>query len=405
MASNLRTHVKNNDMRDRFKAAAYQRQEKKLFEDMRSIGEACVKFLEYITDVPFHRWSLFHDAGRRHEIMEGQDQGQTRHNPGPADPSVLTLQDTHRSRDIWEQIGDPARCLVCRHHVATTVVDWVVDPRVLQYIDFVGFGGFHRMAFTPIDRALITALVERWRQETHSFHLPVGEATVTLRDVEILTRLPVHGRAVTGPIIQDPRGLVERVLGVRPEATDVRGTGLRHIWLRETFGVLPPDADDGVVQRYARAYLFMLIGSLFSNKSGSHIQLIYLQLLENNWEGIRDYSWGSACLATLYRHLCRASQRSRWEISGPLIVLQLWAWEHIHVGRPAMPARRRREEEEEDDQEHAYEAPPHPPPDLAYCCRWLGRRLTRVHAARGLPYYRDAFDRLSESQVIVHFKN
>ncbi|XP_021749052.1 uncharacterized protein LOC110714810 [Chenopodium quinoa] len=219
MASNLRTHVKNNDMRDRFKAAAYQRQEKKLVEDMHYIGEACVKSLEYITDVPFHRWSLFHDAGRRHgicttnfsetfnnvlkgarflpimslveltfhrvnkyfnrsrdsslarrahgyayspkvtaileknnrkakyhtvdvysrqlEIMEGQDQGQTGHDPGPADPSVLTLQDTHRSRDIWEQIGDPARCLVCRHHVATTVVDWVVDPRVLQYIDFV----------------------------------------------------------------------------------------------------------------------------------------------------------------------------------------------------------------------------------------------------------------------------
>ncbi|XP_021768982.1 serine/threonine-protein phosphatase 7 long form homolog [Chenopodium quinoa] len=200
--------------------------------------------------------------------MEGQDQGQTRHDPGPADPSVLTLQDTHRSRDIWEQI------------------------------------------------------------ETHSFHLPVGEATVTLRDVAILTRFLVHGRAVTRPIIQDPRGLVERVLGVRPEATDVRGTGLRHIWLRETFGVLPPDADDGVVQRYARAYLFMLIGSLFSNKSGSHIQLIYLQL---------------------------ASQRSRWEISGPLIVLQV--------------------------------------------VLWLGRRLTRVHAARGLPYYRDAFDRLSESQM------
>lgn len=218
---------------------------------------------------------------------------------------------------------DSAQCLLCRHHISTVMDHWAVDPRVLRYIEYVGFGGWHRMAFTPVDRALITALVERWRQETHTFHLPVGEASVTLRDVAILTRLPVHGRAVTGGSIVDPRGLVERVLGVRPDATDVRGGGLKHTWLRDTFGQLPEGIDEGVVHRYARAYLLMLIGALFSNKSGSHIPLIYLQLLDNDWDTIRDYSWGSACLATLYRHLCRASHRGSSEIGGPLIVLQV----------------------------------------------------------------------------------
>ena len=45
----------------------------------------------------------------------------------------------------------------------------------------------------PIDKALITALVERWRPETNTFHLPVGEMTVTLEDVACLWGLPIDG--------------------------------------------------------------------------------------------------------------------------------------------------------------------------------------------------------------------
>ena len=35
------------------------------------------------------------------------------------------------------------------------------------------------------DRALVTAMVERWRPETHCFHLPFGEVTITLQDVQV----------------------------------------------------------------------------------------------------------------------------------------------------------------------------------------------------------------------------
>jgi hypothetical protein len=41
------------------------------------------------------------------------------------------------------------------------------------------------------DSSLITAFLDRWRLETHSFRLPVGEMTVSLEDVAMLFSLPL----------------------------------------------------------------------------------------------------------------------------------------------------------------------------------------------------------------------
>jgi len=43
------------------------------------------------------------------------------------------------------------------------------------------------------DWGLIFAFVERWHKETSSFHLPVGEVTITLDDVASLLHLPTIG--------------------------------------------------------------------------------------------------------------------------------------------------------------------------------------------------------------------
>src|SRR6266540_6197177 len=57
-----------------------------------------------------------------------------------------------------------------------------------------------------LDRSLLSVLVDRWRPETHTFHLPCGEMASTLQDVAYLLGLPLAGDAV-GPRVVPPTWL------------------------------------------------------------------------------------------------------------------------------------------------------------------------------------------------------
>nr|CCI55291.1 PH01B001G05.14 [Phyllostachys edulis] len=54
-------------------------------------------------------------------------------------------------------------------------------------------GGGRTSRCFPYDRCLLTTLVNRWRPDTHTFHLPCGEIAPTLQDVIFLTELPCVG--------------------------------------------------------------------------------------------------------------------------------------------------------------------------------------------------------------------
>ena len=48
-----------------------------------------------------------------------------------------------------------------------------------------------------------------------------------------------------------------------------------------------------------------------------------LTLLDDPWERIFEYSWGSAALGYLYRRLCGVAQKNVKEIAEPLAILQV----------------------------------------------------------------------------------
>ena len=131
-----------------------------------------------------------------------------------------------------------------------------MDDRVRPYIEQSGFYTFHRVGYIKLDWPLITALVERWRPETHTFHMLVGEMTVTLQDVAILFGLRVHGLPIIGTMDIDWHALCEELLGVRPTETDIQGASIRVRFITTHFSHLPQGVSDEVaLQRHARAYL------------------------------------------------------------------------------------------------------------------------------------------------------
>uniref|UniRef100_A0A7N2RFD4 Aminotransferase-like plant mobile domain-containing protein n=1 Tax=Quercus lobata TaxID=97700 RepID=A0A7N2RFD4_QUELO len=249
--------------------------------------------------------------------------------PGPIDDSVLTQQATHRSEAIWN--GRDPGSITCRSRSSEfSKQPPMVDDRVRNIITTVGLEGLLWVPGREIDNGLITALVERWRPETHTFHMPHGEVTITLQDVEVLLGLPVDGDAISGSTQKTWVNVCRDFLGFQlvTQNNHKQLDGQRILinrLLEEVANPLPPDAEEDQLHKYARCYILPLLGdTIFMDKSGDRVHLMWVQQLEN-LHNPRRYSWGSACLAWLYRELCRASEDTS-QIGGCLLLLQYWAW-------------------------------------------------------------------------------
>ena len=55
-----------------------------------------------------------------------------------------------------------------------------MDPHLQPYIIRSRLYGVCRIGHITLDWGLITNLVEIWRSEIHTFHLPIGDMTITL---------------------------------------------------------------------------------------------------------------------------------------------------------------------------------------------------------------------------------
>ncbi|QHO50932.1 uncharacterized protein DS421_1g26550 [Arachis hypogaea] len=202
------------------------------------------------------------------------------------------------------------------------------DNRVADHLRFIGFYHASQIGIVQCQKALVNALVERWHPETHTFHLLIGECAVTLEDVAMILGLPTDGLPVTGMTISNVDALEAECLhqfGVTPRKSECRGSGIKIGWLRN-LKERQQLIDEESKQRYVKVHIMLLFSTiLLGDKSGASVHWKFLPLLRE-FGSIVQFSWGSACLAHLYRALCRASRFDCKEINDSLTLLLVWAW-------------------------------------------------------------------------------
>ncbi|KAK5802064.1 serine/threonine-protein phosphatase 7 long form homolog [Gossypium arboreum] len=188
------------------------------------------------------------------------------------------------------------------------------SPLIENYLREAGFWQVATIGRgCKLDPKLISALIERWRPETHTFHLPYGEFTITLEDVHLQLGLSVDGDAVTGSVHSADWGEVcYELLGAILD--NINGGRIEMGWLRDKF----PEPDDDSIEleriRYAPAYIFEIIGDyLMPDLSRNLVHLRWLLKLVD-FRAAGEFSWGSAMLATLYREMCGATRPNKAKI-------------------------------------------------------------------------------------------
>ncbi|KAH1039029.1 hypothetical protein J1N35_040772, partial [Gossypium stocksii] len=189
--------------------------------------------------------------------------------------------------------------------------------RVFWHVAMIGRG-------CKLDLKLISALIERWRPETHTFHIPCGECPITLEDMQLQLGLLMDGYVVTGSAQSTDWGAVcYKLLGAISDR--INGGRIKMGWLRDTFQELDDDSTELERIRYARAYVLEMIrGYLMPDLSRNLVHLRWLLKLVD-FKVAGEFSWGSTMLSKLYQEMCGATVPNKAKIGGYLSLLQSWA--------------------------------------------------------------------------------
>ena len=134
-----------------------------------------------------------------------------------------------------------------------------MDVRLILILQAASVYGVARISSLQHNWSLIGDLVERWRPETHTFHMPMGECTITLH-VGVLLGLPIDGEPMMCHVSPAPRQrwvtTIGQIFWLIPLDDSFNNSRIRLTWFESlTPSVLRADVGVEEIRLLARCYL------------------------------------------------------------------------------------------------------------------------------------------------------
>ncbi|XP_071719253.1 serine/threonine-protein phosphatase 7 long form homolog [Rutidosis leptorrhynchoides] len=311
---------------------------------------------------------------------------QVRARSEPVDSSLLFLQAerNHRSYAVFtkklheDTLIKPRRADLSFWQHIKQLPNETINEHVQVYLDNVGLGLLAKLGKQRLDWSLVTAMIERWRPETHTFHLPI--------DGDVFSGIWYETND------SDWIPFVETYLGISRHAIGNRGIRRGRILIFVLITELNEEVGDTIEshQQRARVYILAMMGGiLFSDANAYDVPLSFLHTIVDLSPANR-ISWRSAVLAHLYRNLCKAATNYEAKaINGSLLLVQQWVYERIPSLAPILRTDVRKIPED---------LPPNQIPLIPapYGSRWHGKRTNKNTPAHFIwqPYDDELFARL-----------
>ncbi|CAK8533444.1 unnamed protein product [Lathyrus sativus] len=151
----------------------------------------------------------------------------------------------------------------------------------------------------------------------------------------MLLGLRVDGKATNGPTEVTNDVYMEN-LGVEPTSADQNRGFVKITWLESLYELLKnnssPTQEHIILQ--AKVYILLVIAAiLFLDKSQNLLHSSWIPFIED-LEKCNTFSWGSACLAKLYRKMCKAAVKDVRSMSGCVVLFTTWVFTRIPLVAP-----------------------------------------------------------------------
>jgi hypothetical protein len=144
---------------------------------------------------------------------------------------------------------------------------------LLRWANLLAVANIIRCGMPVFNTTTITTMVDRWRPETHSFHLPCGEMTVILENMAMILGLPIRGRPITSRVEtsmwrERVAGFIGREPPTKLPGMKGRDAGVHVMWSHEEVRECRLGANEATVTQYARAWVWhMFTTMLFADST------------------------------------------------------------------------------------------------------------------------------------------